>query len=82
MTENEAKVIAELQIGVLTVIVHIFNTLHRQGVLPLSDAITSLEATAQGLPANVSEVSRNVIRSVISGLQSASGSPPPSPLRH
>ena len=82
MTQEEVKVIADMQVGVLIVITHIFNCLHHRGVLPLSDAIASLEETEQKLPSNVSETARTMVLNTISGLRNIVPLPPPIEQRH
>lgn len=80
MTLEEAKAIADLQIGTLIAITHIFNCLHHRGVLPLGDAISSLEQTEQGLPPDISQAVRGVIRSLVAGLRLQQGQQaPPDP---
>jgi hypothetical protein len=82
VTLEEMKVIAELQIGTLIAITHVFNCLHHRGVLPLADAISSLEQTEQGLPSDVPQTTRGVIQNLVAGLRLQQGhQTPPDPDR-
>lgn len=66
--EAQALVIAQLQLGSIIALMHVFNCLHDHGVLPLSNAISSLELTAEALPADAGPA-RSVVRGVAAGLR-------------
>src|SRR4051794_3559565 len=87
MTPEEARLVAQFQMGTIIVLTHVFNCLYHRGVLPIGEAISSLEETERGLPADAAPATRSIIFSVVQGLRHQAAAPssdpskPPPPTR-
>jgi hypothetical protein len=69
MTDEEAKVFAGMQTGLVMAIVHTFNTLHHRGVLSRDEAAASFRATEAALPHTVLPIARRTLIQIAQGIE-------------
>jgi hypothetical protein len=89
MNENQlANTMMSVQMGYSMVIIHLFHCLHSKGILPLSEAATSLDETVAALPPSVAPGTLMVMQAVATNLRDLAGqnlptdpSKPPPPTR-
>jgi hypothetical protein len=78
--EKTAMAVAQVQMAYHLIITNLFHCLHCKDVLPLSDAVASLESMDNQLPAEMPAVTRGILRTMIGSLQKlAEEAPPPNP---
>jgi hypothetical protein len=73
--DPKTQALAGYLVGLEVAIVHVFTCLHRQGVLPLDEAASSLRATADGLPANAHENARVALRHIALAVENVAQQP-------
>jgi hypothetical protein len=89
MVDSEQLPLAvQIQMGTLVCLLHTFTCLHHKGVISLTDAAQSFDATEKALPPNMSQVSRLVVSQMARSLQmladqkqSPNPAGPPAPTR-
>lgn len=80
MNKDQMLVISQMVQGLELAIVHAFNCLHHKDVLPRSEAISSLRATAEALPESLSQSQvPMILRHIVAGLESIKDPDPSGP---